>query len=347
MSHPDHFDLFNFCSLQHERMENVYLSVHPNLKTVMRLKKGFFHENINSEFSTSSEFHDVYCSDTNSKIIDMAKSNHQQIHSDSTHLIDNINTFFNEMTQMYDPSMILFKVLRSCTYSVFTFFSERKNEHKDMESLGWIAYICDPTFGLFILFIHVKKEFRKKGIGTAMLQSLQLFSRHNTGSFNTLLWYTKVASSHSNLLVSYYRNLGFHPTVPSNYSLTYVLPADLVHDLNIITDDGQNEEVEFVLETKKKIEKLSITASYSRSTLMSEKEVKCEICGEIISDMNALVLCEYVLKGSFRRLSSTNAKKSICGTILCYLCQSSLGCTSLDRCPLHHEKEETSTKKKG
>ena len=169
---------------------------------LMRLRKEFFIENISSKITASSDLHDIYCTDTNPVTIHLAK---KKINTDEEYneRINNIESFFNEITRMYDPSMTLFKVLSSCTYSVFTFYSLRKKEKHEFEALGWIAYFCNPTLGLLVLFVHVKKEFRKQGVGTSMLQTLQLFSMQNIGTLQTLLWYTKVALTHSNLLVSY------------------------------------------------------------------------------------------------------------------------------------------------
>ena len=50
--------------------------------------------------------------------------------------------------------------------------------------------------------------------------------------------------------------MGFHPTLPINYCLCHVLPTSLVEKLNQQTNDSQNEDLEFILETKSKIEKI-------------------------------------------------------------------------------------------
>ena len=144
------------------------MASHPDMKTIIKLKRDFFMENISSSVTRSSELHEIFCSDTNSISIDLAKNNEfSDIASKPT--IENVHNFFHEMTQMYEPSLTIFKVLSSCTYSIFTFFSQRNEMSEHFEAIGWIAYICDPNVGLLILFVHVKKEFRKQGIGTAMM----------------------------------------------------------------------------------------------------------------------------------------------------------------------------------
>ena len=159
---------------------------------------------------------------------------------------------------------------------MFTLF---KKENIEYTTLGWSSYQCDPTFGLLIIFVFVKPDYRNEGIGTAILQSLQLFCSKNTGKMQTLIWFTKGKQSTSNQLVRYYRNLVFHPTLPMNYCLSHVLPTSLVKKLHQQTNDPQNEDLEFILESKSKIEKIQNEIQLNKYRTREDLIPKCEMHG--------------------------------------------------------------------
>ena len=161
----------------------------------------------------------------------------------------------------------------------------------------------------------------------------------------TLIWFTKGKQSTSNELVRYYKNLGFHPTLPMNYCLCHVLPTTLVEKLNQQTNDPQNKDVEFILETKPKIEKIQNEIQLNNYRTIEDLIPKCEVCGIDIKYKDAMILCKYQLKGSMRAFTHSFPKKSVCGVILCYTCQSNFGCEDLDRCPFHHKVIKSRTEK--
>ena len=103
-------------------------------------------------------------------------------------ILSNVHSFFTFMTTLYDLSTTIYQVLSSCTWHLFTLFKKENNQYT---TLGWSSYQCDPTFGLLIIFVFVKPDYRNEGIGTAILQSLQLFCSKNTGKMQTLIWFTK------------------------------------------------------------------------------------------------------------------------------------------------------------
>ena len=82
----------------------------------------------------------------------MAKENIQNDYA-RKEMISNIHPFFTEVTNVYDPSSTIYEVLSVSNYSLFTFFQMTKKNN----TLGWISYICDPTFGLLDQNIEVKE----------------------------------------------------------------------------------------------------------------------------------------------------------------------------------------------
>ena len=189
------FDLFNFCTLPGRQNNHVQLQSHPTLHQILLLKREFFVEVVCSSIAASSGLHPIYCSNTNPMEIADARNNNNSS-SNTMGIASNVHLFLTKMTNLYSPSITLYRVLSSTTYSLFTFYS--KSSSGNDTSLGWIAYICDPTNGLVILFVLVNKDFQKKGIGTSMLQTLQYLSWRNLGTWRTLVWYTKLSSNYSN-----------------------------------------------------------------------------------------------------------------------------------------------------
>ena len=337
MSQCPQFNLFDYSVMSNKRSEYMVLTSNSKFGQLLYLKKEFFQECISSSITPSSRLHELFCSNCSPLVINLARENSSST-SVSTETINNVHSFLSTMTEQYQPSSTIYRVLASCTFSLFTF--HRLSSDNNYETLGWIAYICDPLVGLLILFVIVKDEYRNKGVGTAMIQTLQLFSHNNVGTTKTLVWFTKVASSASNDLVKYYRNLGFHITIPINHVINHLLPSTLVSDLNEVSGNAYNEEKEFLLEVRSNIQKSQMEMVYESSALSSDPTTSCENCGTMLgkkkSDQRNFVLCHHVLKGSMRVQKSGTKNKSICGMILCYKCQSYFGCDQIDLCPLHH-----------
>lgn len=343
MSQCPQFNLFDYSVMSNKRSEYIILTANSKFGHLIYLKKAFFQESISSTITSSSKLHDIFCSNCNSLVINMAREN-IPLHSVAEETTNNVHDFLTVMTQQYQPSSTIYRILSSCTYSLFTF--HRLSGDDNYVTLGWIAYICDPLVGLLILFVIVKEEFRNKGIGTAMIQTLQLFVHKNIGTKKTLVWFTKVSSSSSNSLVKYYRNLGFHVTIPMNHALNHELPSSLVFELNQVSNNAYNEEREFILETTNDIQKPQMEVVVDSDRLSSDPNTKCENCSIVLGRDNVnqrnFVLCEHVLKGSLRVNKTGSKKKSICGMILCYQCQSYFGCDQIDYCPLHHRTKSMS-----
>ena len=142
-----------------------------------------------------------------------------------------------------------------------------------------------------------------------MIQTLQLFCSKNIGKYDTIIWLTKNQGNGSANLISFYRNLGFYPTMAINFPLSNALPSKLVYNLHTSTYDAYNETGEFLLQTRKKIRKINNEINVTKTMSSNEVRNKCEICAQDISSEQSTVLCQHTMKGSMRVIYSKNKKK--------------------------------------
>ena len=187
----------------------------------------------------------------------------------------------------------------------------------------------------------------------------------STQEHNALLTDTQKADIQKSL-ISFYRRLGFHPTIPSLYSLAYVLTQAIQAEIREVQNSF------FLLEMKKKIKKdrpiVTIASKqftvpkkatknqqYSvKPTHLKAQKTKCMVClASVCTDLKeGFVFCTAICSKSNTRLAVTTKRngknntitmKSICGVTLCLTCMSNFGLDcNIQRCPLHVDDERGS-----
>ena len=328
------FDLFSRWRSGNQKDSTMELRTVKGYENMMHLDETFFREVILSKITTTSHMHPVYCLDSPPSHICQVREGFKDdnLGKPTAAQKENIHRFISAISSEYDPSLTVLDVLSSCTFSLFTFFTEEKGKYI---SIAWVLYFCDPCLGLVVPFLYVTSDYRKNGVGCAILQTLQYFSTKAIGQVRTLVWLTKLSEKISDDLVRFYIKMGFHPAIPSNYALCHVFPASLVRSLHEADNNAQLVDNDFLLECDVKIRVVDKEVHYKKRENIS---TVCSICNFEESSSEKMVFCKNPLPKSFTLFGATKKKQSrVCGLVLCVQCHSNFGCESVDRCPLHHE----------
>ena len=110
-----------------------------------------------------------------------------------------------------------------------------------------------------------------------MIQTLQLFCSKNIGKHDTIIWLTKNQGNGSANLISFYRNLGFYPTLAINFPLSNALPSKLVNSLHTCSYDAHNETGEFLLQTREMISKINNEINLTKTIPSNEVRNRCKM----------------------------------------------------------------------
>ena len=181
------------------------------------------------------------------------------------------------------------------------------------------VYKMNPSYGVFVSFLHVDGGCRRKGLGRLMLWLLQHMSRIRFGRMRILVWITRSEinkkQTNQNNHILFYRRLGFCPSNPLHLPLEQMVPSELVQAMRdpIAGPDTLTVStscIEFVGECCQEI---------SWHKPMIDKDVeKC--CSCFMEGTNILVTCQI----------------KACGLKMCVMCYSQFGAKlGSSRCVFH------------
>ena len=262
----------------------------------------------------------------------------------------------NNFQQTFDKMHIF----TSSNYSILTigYFDQ---DLCIFEPIGCTYYHFNPLVGTFIPFLVVEDGFRKHGYDSALIMLLQALFTKNMDTSRVLVW---GEFSESTVLISFYRKLGFFPTIPSNYPLCFLLPSGTVHGIR-----GVHESKNFLLEVREPIsrkyeqgrviattvfnsddidKKRKIKPSALQTKLTTDaKDFKCRVCEINLCQDDTFVFCFFKCAAdkSFHYKKDQNTSYGVCGLILCFSCQSNFGLnTQSSACPLHDKSNKDFSK---
>ena len=178
---------------------------------------------------------------------------------------------------------------------------------------------------------------QNKGVGSSFLQHLQLYTHSKLHTKRVLIWFTH---DKRNTILTFYRNLGFHPAITFNFALGHTLPYALLNEINDLSSS------EYLLECTNDIKRV---ASDVVRINQQGYDKTCNICG-YKSSLN--FVCQEYMKGSSVKIKpSVKSKKTptaICGLVLCMTCNSQFGVQAcVKKCVFHSpDKVNYSTVKK-
>ena len=347
------FNLFHFLDVDRKKDGASYYidSVSDDVYgKIFHLQPKFFTEKIASSISPTSSLHDIYAySIPPSEYCTIRDSFNKNSPSEKDTTLMNrhmhVQMFLERHTSHYNPYSTVYRTLSSCTFSLFIFMRKKK---EPFDTLGFVFYRCDPCIGLIIPFIYVERDYRCAGVGAAMMQTLQFLCQKNLNLIKTLVWITKTEGTKSDKLLSYYRSLGFVPTLPENFPISHMFPSDLVASLHSCDPNAHNVSKDFLLQRTdiiRKQDELQLNPGLTSYFV-------CSLCGIQYREYENMVICQYELPKSkiiwqnSKDSRNRRAKKThVCGVVLCHICHSNFGCSLLNRCPMHHNKKPATSKK--
>ena len=229
-----------------------------------------------------------------------------------------LHTFIRDVENKFSSSDAIREVMMSPFSTLICVLLTDKNDKK-FKIVGGFFYSCSPTYGVLVPLMIVNNEFQKKGLGKHFLRSIQKFTMYILRTRRCLVWYTYDAK---NTLLSFYRKLGFHPAITSNFAIEHSLPLSLIQEINSIGND------EYLIECLEDI----CTKKVEHSIPHNAKQRTCEICGVT---SKYIIVCDHKLKNS-SYCKTGKSKYNICGIQICYSCNSQFGVSSgEDRCVFH------------
>ena len=153
-------------------------------------------------------------------------------------LVSELNTMIMGSFQQSSETMFIFS---STNYSIFT-IGKYEIDSGEFHPVGCAYYHFNPLVGTSIPFLVVDHRYRKEGYASSLLILLQTLFTKSMGTSRVLVWgeFTLDAK-----LISFYRKLGFFPTIPSNYSLGFLLSKATIQGIRNL-DENKN----FLLEVR-------------------------------------------------------------------------------------------------
>ena len=152
------------------------------------------------------------------------------------------------LVNCFEPNDAVMHVLNARNFSIFTIgYLDKQTDL--FQPIGCAHYHFNPLVGVFVSFLIVAEKLRKVGYGSCLLLLLQTLFNKNMGTSRMLVW---VDCSESTKLISFYRKLGFFPTIPSNYPLNFLLQTATISDIRSV-DKEKNRDKIFLLEVRKLI----------------------------------------------------------------------------------------------
>ena len=187
----------------------------------------------------------------------------------------------------------VFDILKKQHYQTLI-ISSHKNQHECF--VGGILYVICPIEGSFVFFLHIKEEFRSKGIGILLLQLVQKVTRLYLKSNKMLIW-IEVSPSSGEDISSYYKKIGFHITSPSKHNIQHLVPDSV---LTLINDD---ESYNHIMECHEPIQKLK---PISRTINKFTQNSNCDMC----NSSPCVMVCEHEVEKSHNILEKIIRKKN-------------------------------------
>ena len=262
-------------------------------------------------------------------------------------LVSELNTMILGSFQQSSETMY---ILSSTNYSIFT-IGKYEEDSGRFHPVGCAYYHFNPLVGTFVPFLVVGHRSRKQGYASSLLILLQALFTKNMGTSRVLVWGEFTLDTK---LISFYRKLGFFPTIPSNYSLGFLLSKATIQGIRDI-DESKN----FLLEVRESMSQrydssvrdeinlnprdfdpnnLKLKPKKLSNTL---KGSKCCICEIELYEGDPFVFCtsRCSTNQNIKAMFQVNQNRyEICGLFLCLTCQSNFGLgKSIKRCPLHHD----------
>ena len=227
--------------------------------------------------------------------------------------------FFKHLTNYYEESSVtLFEVLKHqiCQTLIITNYDS---------FVGGAIYVISPTEGSFVFFLHINKDYKKKGIGTTLLQIIQKGTITKLKTNNMLIWIeVRPHQQHQQQntdISAYYKKLGFHLTNPTNHEIQYIIPPTVLKIIN------NTDSYSHIMRCTKPIQK----QEQIRRAINQFTNGKCDMC----QASGCILVCEYKMNNSHNKLDDEKQLHSICGTSLCMTCQTGFGLTVNNRCNIH------------
>ena len=243
-------------------------------------------------------------------------------------------------------------IFTSSNYSIFTigYFDQ---DSGIFEPIGCTCYHFNPLVGTFIPFLVVESDFRKQGYASALIILLQALFNKNMHTSRVLVWGEFTDESK---LMSFYRKLGFFPTIPSNYPLGFLLSSESIRGIRSV-DDSKNFLLEVREPVSRRYEEGKVIANKTflgkdfdkngklkpktLQRLVNKEDSKCCVCEIQLGEHDAFVFCTAKCTTNQKfKMASPTATFEICGLILCLSCQSNFGLnTQGSACPLHDKSD--------
>ena len=231
----------------------------------------------------------------------------------------------------------------------------------------------NPTVGNVIPILVVDKDYQNRGLGKLCLALLQDLTLEKLADARMMLWLSFTLDDFNNgyELYTYYRKLGLHLIVPSNYPIQYLfrpqltrlllqpqrrnhLPTSHQEDIDdeMLFDTNNRDQFNFLLGTNN-----ILTVDHHQQSTMQYKvdredgivrdTLVCDICcsqrlsSDVKVKMDAksdlFVCCKYECEKSNSILYNSTSKKSkfICGSVMCFTCHNQFGFPETSECPVH------------
>lgn len=144
-------------------------------------------------------------------------------------------------------------------------------------------YSFSPSIGTFVPLVIVREQYRGQNVGISLFIYLQYFFIKLFKCYRILVWLAHDKSdsnTHKESIFSFYHKMGFYPTAPSNWPISYFLQRSIVENMHEYgSNAGTNN---FLLCTHKEISK-HVQAEgkvfTTQSGLRIIEKLRCDSCG--------------------------------------------------------------------
>ena len=241
-----------------------------------------------------------------------------------------LHTFLSDLESKFSSSDAIREVMMSAFSILICVLLTEKNDYK-FKILGGLFYSCSPTYGVLIPLMMVNSDYENKGLGKHFLRSMQKCTMSILRTRRCLVWFTY---DNNNDLLSFYRKLGFHPAITSNFAIEHSLPLSLLQEINAIGVHEYLIECVEDINTNKKEHAIHLSKKAKQRT--------CDICG---LTSKYVFVCRHKLKDSSFFIDQKATKKRtpsktfICGIQICYCCNSQFGVSPGDNYCVFHQTE--------
>ena len=145
-----------------------------------------------------------------------------------------IQEILNVVSAYFRPSLDITYFFSSDIYNTFVILKKEQRASSSTRStvltpMAISFFHYNPTVGIVIPILIVVQSFQNSGLGKTCLALLQQLTYEKLGDPRMMVWlsFTSDDSNEGQGLYMYYRKMGFHLMVPSNYPIPYLFRQKL------------------------------------------------------------------------------------------------------------------------